>query len=745
MQIQDNEIERYRQCCWDAAESLRKQCPVTGHIKKASKGDIVTCISELQAWLGSCAANLIFSGDSSICSLMRKVLPGFDVTIGLVSTMQLAGTYLRDRGTPIYRFMLGSDDAWKGYLATIECATSPDNIRAELKRLDGVALPSRVFGEKNASGALLFSVPPAGIDPNIRVLVGWDHSKEGIGEDKDATKWRNDYPWALWEQGSFPMVYALVSRDSHPLGFCQLCVRGCAGDTDKYSGEDDTWLRIYAPDREWVDSLCKLTAAFANVCLAPLIDRVLLLHEHRKHASEIDICFPEELRKALGINNSTPWTGYEKSRWKKEIGQIHALLQQPAYSTTELAKNMIDLLWRQCSLTKHMSMEARSIAEKALFLDDSYRDHMVHILKVFLIGERILLELYDSNLNKSADVINQTPLIGDEQSSLAAFEMQWMLAATIHDFSIPCQLLPDLQESCWQKFFSEATYATERGNRDIEHVQFALSLTNRVFRQHLIVNLWQVLHANLLPQGSEPVLAYTDLLVSKAAMLGKEMLYPRYLGYFLETGDHGIASALWFLHATYQTLKELKASPNEQKNEMKRCTDVARACYFHNLAPKVKKSEDSTKSYFEEPVFGVFQKDALCYLLLLSDFLQDEGRVDHLDSRSDDDSWSKRPLGHITDIQAKASVLKIQIEYCWVNRRSREKVRVGHNECGKMNIPCACQKKNSGAKPCPSESGECIDRKNILGALGRLQSKLLGLPVELEVSFPEDTVTLKMK
>jgi len=320
--------------------------------------------------------------------------------------------------------------------------------------------------------------------------------------------------------------------------------------------------------------------------------------------------------------------------------------------------------------------------------------------------------------------------------------MQWMLASTIHDFSIPSQLLPDLQDSCWQKFFSQTT---EKGSSDIEQVQFALSLTSRVFRQHLIVNLWQVLHADLIPQGMKPELAYDDLLYSKADKFGKEMLYPKYLGYFLETGDHGIASALWFLHATHETLKGMSASPKQQKREMKRCTDVARACYFHNLAPKVKKSGATTKSYFEEEVFGVFEQDALCYLLLLSDFLQDEGRVDHLDSQSDADRWSKRPLGHIIGIQASDDVLKIEIEYSWVNRKSRERVKVCRDECGaRPDISCAYKKEHNEDKPCPLDRGKCTDRNNILGALERLQSKLRGLRVDLEVHFPQDTVTLNL-
>ncbi len=743
------ELEAFRLACWNQVERFPLLVPPNEQIEAVSKDPrtLRAQVARLQSFLQESASELLYKTTSSIQAFMQQRIPGFGLNVGLVSTMQMAGPAVSDRGIPVYQFLIGADDMWNAYLShKCDGAVPLDRIKGKLA--DGVALPQRLFGHRNATGALLSPNPPAEIDPQRRVAIPYEHSAGGIAGT--GNKFVSSYPWALVSPLSFPMLYALIPRNNTPLGFLQMHIElPGIPDSDKYAGHEQAWLRIYNPSAAWAIDMAAFLAAFCNILLAPVLDRTILLRDHAMHSIETRFCFPDDFREAVHLRDEdVPWNPdtYGGSKWVQQIAHLHSLWREPTFPPAELAKNLIDLFWSEDTWRGLPPFDKRSEAEKLLFWSEKYRDHLVHILKVFLIGERIIREIHHGSVY-ARSVIDNTQLCDDVTTPLEAFEFQWMLAATVHDYSLPYELLPGLQKSYWREFVipgdSNGDTEEDPATRDLEAMQFGLTLADRVLRQHLVVSLWQLLHSEVTPQGQESYPAYCHL--HTLGKSGKNIGYPRFLSYFLENGDHGIASALWFLHLTMLDKKDDGTiiglhSPNGQETEA-RCRQsiaVARACYFHNLATKRVKNDDNGagEPIFAGNLFGPFEKDPLAYLLLLCDFLQDEGRDESTAQQSDStNGWGKRPFGHVTKVEWCDGFLEIYVEYVWVQRAKNGKppkrVIFGEDGCQKKEgVKCHRRQQTESKKP-NCWFHDCKERAEIAKAFDLLAARLAGLPVKI--------------
>lgn len=745
----NKKIADFRNKCWElGSKTFLEEISPKEQIEAVctTPQSLYEHIEALQAYLDKVNPDLFYGSDHSINSIMNDLLSGIIFDVGLVSTMHLSGPAIADRGIPQYRFSVGPDKMWEAYLANKCDLTSPTNI-SEIKRLlssrpkngeeePALKLPERLFGHRNATGALLSPIPPANIDPMHRVVVPYQHSEGGVAGTGD--KFKIDFPWALVSQKSFPMLYAVVQRNYCPLGFLQMHIS--LPDTvqgDKYTGPESSWLFIYNPSTQWVKFLADLITIYCENFLAPLLERAIMLSDHSKHAIEMGFCFPMKFRKAVNLaDNVNVWEEYNWSKWRQQIAHLHSLWKQPAFSPSELAKNIIDLFWTQGSWRSLPTFDKRSEAEKLLFWSEKYRDHLVHVLKVFLVGEKLIHELL--NYGPAKAVFDNTPFSKDEfKSSLEAFEFQWMLAATVHDYSLPYELLPGLQRSYWREFVvpedSTSRASEDSSDRDLEAMQFGLTLADRILRQHLVVSMWQILHSEVMPQGKECYEAYQHL--HSIGESPENILYPKFLSYFLEHGDHGIASALWYLHLTMidSSTTKLKSPKTVPDARLKESIAVARACYFHNLATKRKKNgQASGEKCFAGTLFGPFAKDPLPYLLMLCDFLQDEGRDESENQLSiAERDWSERPFGHVTNIKWENGILRIDVEYLWVPKKTNgvraQSIQLGEMGCkGKNIINC---KRKQKSQPC--DWSACQERDNIRKAFELLQERLKGLPVSI--------------
>ncbi len=727
--------KEYRSNCWKSGTLLSAVLPAHEQVRAVTGNDRDAwnaCAAELQKHLNDVAECLLYGPEQSIQAIMQQSLPRFRLHVGLLSTMHMYARTPVDRGIPVYRYMLGSPDLWNEYFA--DCANplaqvSLATISAQL--VEGVSLPKRLFGERNATGALLTPAPPAGIDPARRVVVPYKQSAAGVAGEVDgfATK----YPWALIDTRSFPMIYSLVARNAHPLGFLQMRIVLDDRPEEHYTGPESEYLHIYDPSKSWVKDLAELVTIFNTEVLAPFLDRTLLLKDHHTHASEIGFCFPQPFRTAVGLaKGDRPWDAmnYKDSLWNQEIANLHALWDQPAFPPVELVNHIIDLLWsRDKKRLPPDAVERRSQAEALLYWTREYRDHLVHVIKVFLIGEKIIHELH-RNVQAAADHLETTQAFGPAKKGLEAFELQWMWAATIHDYSLPYEMLPRLQESYWRQFVvaEDRSEDSDSGSsRDFEQMQFGLALADRILRQHLVVALWQVLHSQDNPQGKEPAAAYKDLhdIIQPET---KKIIYPRYLSYFLQHGDHGIASALWFLQHTVIEKQEKQPTTTLRSPgtpDLDAAIAIARACYFHHLSLKRRKRKDGTLDnsfYFDGNLFGTFYEEPLCWLLVLADFLQDEGRAHSKESyEGGEKGWSKRPFGHVTGIEGNDGGLEIRVEYAWIRRLEvtagdADSTPLGEDGCGqKPEIQCKRRKNEERTeRDCQGQAmpGLCRDKEH---------------------------------
>lgn len=750
MTVNPEDAKTYKKACWEFAEKFRSSLKLTEQISSLNKNPFVgwkKCVTQLQTALSEAANALVYEDAASIQALVtRDISPKFRFGVGLVSTLQLASLSGEHRGIPVYRFMLGSEKMWQNYLTKVcKPGLSLNKIRSQL--IQDVRLEHRYFGNKNATGALLSAPLPAGLTSEYPILFPYRRSENGIAKKK--SNFGKKYPWALVAEKSFPIIYALVARDTHPLGFIQIHVDvPDAYSNHIYDGIEKTWLHIFDPKKSWVQSIAGLVATFSQYVVAPFLERITFLADHREHIKQIRRCFPLSFQNVIRLAGpaQNAFDVYATSKWRVEIAQIQSLFSQPAYSPAELVNNVIDALWNQDDRVKGHNFEGRSKAERLLFWNDEYREHMVHILKVFLLGERILHEAY-AKIPSVRKVIDSTKVPKGVESALHAFEIEWMLAATIHDYSLPYELLPELHRSYWNKFVMPTDVSKLSMVDETNYSLEKTTLADRILRYHLVVSLWQLLHFEVQPKGTSQYQAYRKLSQLVNDEENRPILYPKYLNYFLEHNDHGIASALWFLHLAILNndgkLRTRLSYKVSDKVSLKSTMAVARACYFHNLATRLKRvnnSSDEKEPYFSGKLFDSFNQEPLTHLLLLADFLQDEGRVEGGQRESVEHSpkWSKRPLGHVMDISASdGKTLQIKIKYSWVREASNggppDCVEFGKTGCAqKRRILCE-HRKNLDTKHSNCAETNCVHRERIRSAYDLLSSRLVGFPVQLKV------------
>ncbi|MBN1567630.1 MAG: hypothetical protein JXA73_07270 [Acidobacteria bacterium] len=523
----EKQAREYDFKCWEWGQKFDQQFlshdQVT-NIQKRGKEGLNQCIRDMQIFLQHAANDLLYGNQLSIKTILSSnIRADFDVKIGLVSGLRLVGIAAEDKGIPLYQYLLGQETEWISHIQRIYGrSTSSLKVSAESRwseiqasLFDGVSIGERVFGLQNASGVLLSHHFPNGLERPWLSLVPIRPSKRGAA----AGKFKAENPWALVDTQSFPQVYTLVSLDTNPLGFLQLVLRlppHLVSHTPKYIGPEAKWLHIYDPNVSWVKLLARLSHIFSRGVLAQIVARTIWLRDKYDHARDTGIHFPDTLRGALALrtkDNNDKW--YSKSLWANNIAQVHSLLEQPAYSPAELAINLIDSLWIKDDYLEKKSFGRRAEAERVLFWTRKYREHLVHTVKVFLLGERILHEMYGRNTaaTKAIDhAVAGDRIVPGGDKKLMAFEQLWMRAATIHDYSLPFELLPNLQHAYWHEFVDEngkgAKVPSSSTEKRLEQMHFGLALTDHLLRQQMIVNLWHVLHADVLPSERQAYRAY---------------------------------------------------------------------------------------------------------------------------------------------------------------------------------------------------------------------------------------------
>jgi len=767
MRISEKAFNLYEQHCAKWADLFDKAVRSKDLVKNLREHDLDSCIISLQGLLEEASAHIIYAkGESSLTSIVRRSIDSDSCCgLGLVSMLSLANSAAEDEGIPYYHFCLGTEDAWNSHVTASyrkanrvkrpgkkHPAKNFADIQKELTK--GVSLGERVFGLRNATGVLLSHAEPRPFTSKEPVLLPWRYSREGAGARKSSFKERE--PWALVDL--FPQVYGMITQDGHPLGFLQIHLQdfpsGLIKDRQNaYKNQSYSWLYVFDPQRQWVRDIRRASSILCRVFLSRVLTFAALLKRQDGHLWERNIFFPDRFRNALWLgHNNDPRKDYHGSRWEDALAEVHTCLENGLYAPGELAASVINHLWIQDEKMREHSFGKRELAERVLFWNENYRDHLVHMLKVFLLGERMIFELTHSAKRLAMNGAARTTINNDLKQGRRHFEGLWMLAATIHDFSIPYERLPELQRSYQKLFLAERKYQSgeerpKSEDQDIAKLQFGLNLADFILRDEMVGNLFHIMHWDVVPKGKSAVATYRNLL-EQIKKRKTTIMYPEYLNYFLTHGDHGIASALWFLLYVLggpKGLSDENPKPVE-KSQLEDWIEVATASYFHSMsmARRKEKDGDAGRPYFHQERIKIpFAASPLMFLLLLCDVLQDEGRPE-----TEAGLWwtTTRPIGHIQNIGPENGRLVISITYSWVraNREWREplQIKIDQAVCGKdTTIMCTWRKsqlkddpqKNPAILVCDKPFTKCDELNAILNTLDLLKHRLTGLPITIKV------------
>ena len=208
------------------------------------------------------------------------------------------------------------------------------------------------------------------------------------------TKFRVLNPWALIDYPrSFPQVYVLCSRDARPVGFLQLVLALPPELRDqaeqlRYTGQYSDGLNIIHSSCDRVRNIVKATCLFSDIVLGPVLAIASELKVHHQYLQQQRYYFPTRLIGELGLANVQETKAiYSASPSYAVMAEVQACISQVRSAPSDLAPGAIQTMWNGCPPMKKIPLMKRFQAEPTLFWSQKYRDHFVHTLKVFLLGQ----------------------------------------------------------------------------------------------------------------------------------------------------------------------------------------------------------------------------------------------------------------------------------------------------------------------------------------------------------------------
>ncbi len=388
------------------------------------------------------------------------------------------------------------------------------------------------------------------------------------------------------------------------------------------------------------------------------------------------------------------------------------------YTSEELALKAIVEFWtRQYPRVLRDESLFRSFqdAQRLLFWLEKYRDHLVHSLKVYLLGRAIVeqcmpwfvnSEMFRDVFRRFGDEFNTKNTQKAALRQMEVVRFAWAAAAFQHDLGIGLENLGELT----QRFVASFTSRDDDDVPSLSDVQHGFSrwfVRDKSF--HALFAVLQALVCGDANAGRASVPEAYNLLK-------QQMQFPmaHVFEHLLGEGDHGVCGAIVHLYQVFPKLHSPKDTPGKKTPPARSWARdallhfrIAEAIMMHNLAFELAVKPDPGKrddSYMRNkksgPVFLVpsdikieFDKNPLSYLLALCDTLQDWGRAESdkpielvYGFRPDGDDVEKiqqiyvvgeRPYAHIESISTPAgsqnpTKLVLEVDYRWiVNEKKR--------------------------------------------------------------------------
>jgi hypothetical protein len=548
------------------------------------------------------------------------------------------------------------------------------------------------------------------------------------------------------------MIYIGIFEYDKPLGFLQLSVTFSQG--KKLARDIGPFWNCYKKENDLVHQILKKCCYFSDVVLREVLIFLSQQIIYGTNKKKMNLYFDEKFVKAISQMDDI-----EKSSYKKHLSEFYHYFETGTCRPQELALKTICSLWKDNILLKdNKDLADLGRAESVLYLVSKYRDHLVHTIKVFLLGNYIINKI--SSIPEVRKVILAHSYGNSVDEKLKHFQELWMLTATFHDFCIPIEYLSKSQRIQYSKFIgAEIKGLLDKAPED--EITKRLFLQNLLITENIIYPIFHVLHYHNPDSTKESQESLKALMkgnyifdifeqdIEKFFELKKYgVVHHNILEHFLKNGDHGISSAIrlskeCFPRLGYDEKKDIldKVLGNmklEPKQRKKFRQEIFKAYFSAIYAIYIHHFIEEKKVY---PGVVSFQDNPLAFLLLLCDTIQDWGRDLVVDYKISD-----RPLGMIEKIDTKNGTVKIVINYEWIIQEEGELVdRIGIGKC--KEDPRIKKAKNECEK-CTTERDTCIFKEKTISKIKGLEEMINmdGLTVtkpliELEIKFGKGTST----
>jgi hypothetical protein len=608
---------------------------------------------------------------------------GISPKVGLMSYIELKAEWNKDWGNIIYAFFLGKNENWERHLSNINAKKGvhlvTDDVYSALSNRKIIF--ERVFAQDNLTGKILkqhrYKMSKLNRRENNGEIVG-QPSLAGLSVKSEKIK--AEFPWALVQpDDDFPMMYIGIFEYSKPLGFFQLSLDW---PIEKIPGYDigqfsNCFLKTNAEVQEILERACY----FADTVLR---DILVFLNQHiayRKNMKSLHAIYDPRFIGLMCREEMIKDNPYYES-----LTEFEEYFNKGYCDPDELALKTICSMWnKNVLLETNTELSDLKNAEIGLFWSSKYREHLIHSLKVYLLGNYII-----SNLSKIPAIKNifvNNSFGSNIDSKFSKYEDLWMLTATFHDFCVPIEYLSESQRNQFSKFIG--TKVTLK-----DEYQKRLFLSEVLFREQMIYSLFHILHYHNPPsiEMKESLdklkrdnyifnLFEKDYYNKLNGLKNYGVVHHDILQHFFNEGDHGISSAIRVLKECFpqdesgnfkdsiidKEIKLLETVPPDleiAKNEIfKNYFQVIYAIFVHNFIEKFKADKD--------PIYAGsinFTTHPLAFLLILSDTIQDWGREESYDKAekyTDGKKFSSRPLGILESIKFENNIVEINIEYKW--------------------------------------------------------------------------------
>ncbi|RJO60681.1 hypothetical protein C4544_04665 [candidate division WS5 bacterium] len=680
--------------------------------------------------------------------------------VGLVSHLELVAEWNKDWGNVVYAFYVGSENKWDEHLSQIvdkkydkpwndkcnkaSCLT--DRRKRRNKSLfEQTASIKRAFAQDNLTAKILSQerLMNGATGSLTRGEIAGRPSEYGISVDDPNNinkDFRNRYPWALALKSDFPMIYFGIFEFDKPLGFFQMKIRWLK----KAPIYDEIpFNTCYKKDNDIVETILIKISILADIVLRQILVFLNQQIAFIKNKDKLDTIYDKAF-----IGTTCANKVIQGNKFEIFLKEFREYFDKGYCNADELALKTICSMWDENILLKDKNeLSDLKKAEANLFWSAKYREHLIHSVKVFILGNYFMQLL--ARVPEIKKIFSKNSFGLSESSRFEKFQELWMLTATFHDFCVPIEYLAESQKNQYVKFIGSSGSPNSELDKDFtadfEKKQF---LSKLIIKEQIIYPLFHILHYHYpaagkinylknLKSGGEYIFKIfeKDYQNKFKGLTNYGILHFDIFEHFLTEGDHGISSAIRLLKECFPyeggkiiTEKEIddikkikRIKPARLKNIgnmiFKSYFQVIYAIFIHNFIEKKQKS-DKEKPIYEGSI--CLSENPLAFLLLLCDTLQDWGREESFYRQvpyKNGLKISSRPIGNIiTDrVSFDNRILIIPIDYFWIITKNDIPVstkQIGNRgKCrGDNDIKEYCKKeceKKGDACNAMSTSGDC--------------------------------------